>query len=58
MASIAACRRIYYINKTEKGKYFFDKLALKIPIVENVNKMVITANFCRTLHLTKGLERL
>lgn len=50
MASIAALVGGFIsINKTEKGKYFFDKLALKIPIVENVNKMVITANFCRTL---------
>jgi len=39
----------FAVRRTPKGKHFFDELVLKLPIASNVNKMVITANFCRTL---------
>ena len=36
-------------NQTKKGKYFFDHLWLKIPIIGNVLKMIYTARFAENL---------
>ena len=36
-------------SKTQKGRTFFDALWLRIPVIGNVNKKVVTARFARTL---------
>lgn len=40
--------------KTEKGKYQKDYIALKIPVLGNLNRMVIFSRFCRVLGLLLG----
>lgn len=42
---IAALR----FNKTERGKMFFDKLALKLPVFGKITSMVVISRFTRTL---------
>lgn len=42
---IAALR----FNKTKRGKMFFDRLALKIPVFGKITTMVVIARFTRTL---------
>jgi len=36
-------------NRTQKGKYFFDNLWLKIPVIGRVLKMIYTARFAENL---------
>ncbi len=36
-------------NKTERGKMFFDRLSLKIPVFGKITTMVVIARFTRTL---------
>ncbi len=43
----------WYLN-TEKGNLHRDLIALKIPVLGNLNKMVIFARFCRVLGLLLG----
>lgn len=42
---------IILLNRTKQGKRFFDKMALTLPLVSNLNKKTITALFSDTLSL-------
>jgi general secretion pathway protein F len=39
----------YRFNRTERGKSFFDRLSLKLPIFGKITSMVIISRFTRTL---------
>lgn len=39
----------YRFNKTERGKMFFDRLSLKLPVFGKITSMVVIARFTRTL---------
>ena len=39
----------YRFNKTERGKMFFDRLSLRIPVFGKITSMVVIARFTRTL---------
>lgn len=39
----------YRFNNTKRGRMFFDRLALKVPIFGKINTMVIISRFTRTL---------
>jgi len=49
VALIAAVFGIKQIRKDPKGKYFFDSLLLKMPIVGNLLRKIAVARFTRTL---------
>jgi len=55
---IALALVIFGISQTQKGKYFGDKLALKLPIIKKVQTALITARFGRafSLLLNSGME--
>ncbi len=40
-----------WYGKTERGRYRFDYLTLRLPVVGNLVQMVIYSRFCRTLSL-------
>ena len=40
---------IYRFNNTKRGRMFFDRLALKVPVFGKINTMVIISRFTRTL---------
>jgi len=42
---------IVLFKKSKKGKMFFDKMALSMPLIGNLNKKTITAIFAETLSL-------
>ena len=39
----------YRFNKTERGKMFFDRLSLKLPVFGKITSMVVISRFTRTL---------
>jgi general secretion pathway protein F len=39
----------YRFNKTERGKMFFDRLSLRLPIFGKITSMVVISRFTRTL---------
>lgn len=39
----------YRFNKTERGRMFFDRLSLKLPIFGKITSMVVISRFTRTL---------
>jgi general secretion pathway protein F len=39
----------YRFNKTERGRMFFDRLSLKLPVFGKINSMVVISRFTRTL---------
>lgn len=39
----------YRFNKTERGKFFFDRLSLKLPVFGKITTMVVISRFTRTL---------
>lgn len=49
---------IFLIKRTEKGKYAFDFLKLKLPFIKKVNQNIITARFARGfgLLLSSGMD--
>ena len=49
---------LFLFLRTEKGKYYFDALKLKIPIVKNVTLNMVTARFARAfgLLLSSGMD--
>lgn len=57
LALIGAIVGIIYAYKTEKGKWFFHGLILKVPVVGSVMKKIAVARFTRTLGtlLTSGV---
>lgn len=44
---------IFYF-KTPKGTFLFDKLKVSIPIVKNINLLIIASKFCRCLKILIG----
>ncbi len=49
IGSISLLFLIYRLTKTERGRAFFDRLALKFPIFGRITRMVIISRFTRTL---------
>ena len=49
---------IYLLSKTQKGRLFFDKLKVKIPIARRINMAMFTSRFveCLGLLLSSGLD--
>ena len=42
---------IYFIGKTDKGKYFYDMCKVKLPIIKKINMSIFTAQFVESLGL-------
>ena len=42
---------LYFIGKTEKGRYFYDMCKVKIPISKKINMSIFTAQFVESLGL-------
>lgn len=41
----------YYINRNENGIALKNNLKLKIPIIKDINKLIITSKFCRSFSI-------
>ena len=55
---LAIVATVFLVLRTEKGKFAFDYLKLKIPFVKNVQRNIITARFARAfgLLLSSGMN--
>lgn len=49
---------IYAVGKTKKGRYFFDFLKVKVPVLKNINMATFTSKFTQSLGLllSSGLD--
>lgn len=49
---------VFLLSRTEKGKYFFDVLKLKLPLIKTLQTNIITARFARGfgLLLSSGMD--
>ena len=58
LLGLAAVLIIMLINRTEKGKYFFDVMKLTVPVIKTVQINTITSRFARAfaLLLSSGLD--
>jgi type IV pilus assembly protein PilC len=64
LANVAVVWAIRYIYRTDKGRLWFDRLKLRLPVLGKLNRKVAVGRFVRTLSamvasgltLTRGLE--
>lgn len=58
LAIVVVAFLIYLLAKTEKGRYFFDKLKVSLPVAKKINMAVFTAQFVESLGLllSSGLD--